>query len=133
MTPNQTQAEAIWVVRRKQIAERFERSSGRDGCGNDAKKAAGIILMTQVCVHESKNQQGRGNRRKNQHGSEANKCWYLLGPVLSTKISTLRGFPHSRDYYCPQFTEEETDTEKLNYLSRITQQEVAELGSEIRP
>ena len=60
MTPNQTQAEAIWVERRKQIPERFERSSGRDGCGNDAKKGAGIILMTQVCVHESKNQPRQG-------------------------------------------------------------------------
>ena len=57
----------------------------------------------------------------------------FTGPVLSTKISTLHGFPRSRDYYCPQFTEEETDTEKLNYLSRITQQEVAELGSEMGP
>lgn len=95
-------------------------------------------MQDQACAGESKTQQGRGNSRKKQRGSPVSKCWCWCSTrsVSGTQISPLRGFPPWSSSSNPQGRKgrrKETDPKRLNHLPRVTQQEVGELGSKLRP
>lgn len=60
VTPKQTRAEATVKRGEHRFQKDLRRQLGRAACGEDAKRGVGVILRTQACVGETKNQPRQG-------------------------------------------------------------------------